>query len=299
MYPPPNRLRVATAQYFIRPVRSFDDFGEQVAAVVETAGSQGYGARLLVLPEYLTIQLLALDRSTAPITEKVRGLAGYLDRYVDLFRGLAKANDLYIVGGTIPVIEGERVFNDAYLFAPSGEVATQGKLHMTRWEREEWRVSERDRLRVFQTDFGKIAIAICYDVEFPEIIRAVAREDIDVLCVPSCTDDRHGFFRVRYCAQARCIENQVYVLHSSTVGGLPRVPDAALNYGQAAILTPCDFAFARDGILASGTPNNEDLVIGDLDLAVLKEARENGTVLPLKDSARSHEISADIETVAL
>jgi predicted amidohydrolase len=117
--------------------------------------------------------------------------------------------------------------------------------------------------------------------------------------VPSCTDDRQGYLRVRYCAQARAIENQMFVVLSHTVGSLPMVPAVSLNYGQAAILTPSDFAFSRDGILAEGNPNQEMMVIGELNLKTIAEARTNGTVLPLLDSRRSTEATAHAEVVPL
>jgi predicted amidohydrolase len=185
------------------------------------------------------------------------------------------------------------------VFGPDGTCGVQGKLHMTRFEREEWDVAPRSSLRIFETAFGRMAVAICYDVEFPEIVRAAARHDAHILCVPSCTDDRQGFFRVRYCAHARAIENQMYVIQAHTVGSLPMVPAVSLNYGQAAILTPSDFAFARDGILAEGVPNQEQMVIAELNLSTISESRSTGTVLPLNDSKRSSEISREVEVVAL
>ena len=147
---------------------------------------------------------------------------------------------------------------------------------MTRFETEEWDVTADATLRIFETEFGRLAIAICYDVEFPEIARAAARQGAHILVVPSCTDDRQGFWRVRYCAHARAIENQLYVIHSGTVGSLPMVPAVSLNYGQASILTPSDFAFSRDGILAEGNPNQEMMVIGELNLETICESRSSG-----------------------
>ena len=88
---------------------------------------------------------------------------------------------------------------------------------------------------------------------------------------------------MRYCAQARASENQIYVAMASTVGNLPDVPCMATHYGQASILTPSDYFFARDGIAAEGTINQEQIVISDVDLALLEEQRVNGTVLPLND----------------
>src|SRR5690606_22604124 len=151
----------------------------------------------------------------------------------------------------------------------------------------DWLVSPRSQLNVFETDFGKMAVAICYDVEFPELVRAAAHAGASLLVVPSDTDDRYGFLRVRYCAHARTIGNQMFVVHAPTVGGLPRVPAVSLHYGSAAILTPSDFAFARDGVLAEGLPGQEAVVVGELDLRLLDENRSFGTVLPLNDSHRT------------
>ncbi len=294
-----ERIRLASLQYLIRPVRTFEEFAGQVRGLVETAAD--YKCHLLVFPEYFTIQLLTLGDLRRPMPEQVRALAGQRERYVELMGGLAATFGLYIVAGTIPSMdEGDhRVFNDCYVFAPGGAHAVQGKLHMTRFEHEDWKVSPRSRLRVLETDFGLLAVAVCYDVEFPELARAAARHGANILVSPSCTDDRQGYLRVRYCAQARAIENQMYVVVSSTVGSLPMVPAVSLNYGQAAILTPSDFPFSRDGILAEGMPNQEAMVIGELDLTTIQRARTNGTVLPLLDSVRSQEIASNVEHLQL
>lgn len=291
------KVRVASLQYYIRPVESWQQFRDQVVSLVETAVD--YHARLVVFPEYFTIQLLTLDDIRRPITEQIRRLAGQVPRYRELFSALAREHGVWIVGGSIPRVEGDRVTNRSFVFGPEGGQGVQGKLHVTRWEAEDWQVEASESLRIFQTPWGRMAVNICYDVEFPEIARAAARQGVEVLVVPSCTDDRHGYLRVRYCAQARAIENQLYVVHACTVGSLPMVPAVSLNYGQAAIFNPCDFAFSRDGILAEGVPNQESMVIGDLDLDLIRESRTTGTVLPLRDSQRTAEVVAHTEVVEL
>ena len=294
-----DRVRVASLQYFIRPVRTFEEFADQVEALVATA--QDYKCRLLLFPEWFTVQLLTLGNVRRPIPEQVRDLAAQAPRIHELMLRLARKSGLYIAAGTTPVIDAgsEAVHNECLFVAPGGATGYQRKLHMTRFESEEWLVTPGTRLRVFETGIGPIAITICYDVEFPELARAAARRGVEILLVPSCTDDRQGYLRVRYCAHARAIENQLFVLQSSTVGSLPMVPAVSLNWGQAAILTPSDFAFSRDGILAEGVPNQESMVIGDLNLAVLREARASGTVLPLRDSQSSAEVASRIEVVPL
>lgn len=294
-----TRVRVAAAQYYVRPVTSFDEFAAQVTGLVDTAA--GYGCKLLAFPEYFTMQLVTLEPRGEPLARQVRSLARHVPAFTELFSKLAEESGMYIVGGTIPVIdEGSgAVYNEARLFSPKGGYGVQGKLHMTRFEQESWEVTPRTRLRVFDTEIGKIAIMICYDVEFPELARVAARAGAYIIVCPSWTDDRQGFLRVRYCAHARCVENQLYVIHSPTVGSLPTVPAISLNYGQAAILTPCDYAFARDGILAEAVPNQETMVIGDLDLDIIERARTKGTVLPLRDSQRSAEVAANLDVVEL
>jgi predicted amidohydrolase len=295
-----DRIRVGSLQYYVRPVRAFQDFVEQVEALVETAAD--YGCHLLVFPEYFTVQLLTLGDVKRPMEVQIRELAAQRPQYLDLMSRLAKRWGLYIVGGTIPVMgdgNDHAIYNECYLFGPSGEFGVQGKLHMTRFESEDWKISPRSKLRVFETAFGRMAIAICYDVEFPEIARAAAWLDAHILAVPSCTDERQGFLRVKYCSHARAIENQMYVIQSHTVGSLPMVPAVHLNYGQAAILTPSDFPFSRDGILAEGNPNQEMMIIGELNLDTISQSRTSGTVLPLNDSKRTASIITDPEIVAL
>jgi predicted amidohydrolase len=293
------RVRVASLQYFIRPVESVDQFQAQAAALVGTAAD--YGCRLVLFPEYFTVQLLTLGDVRRPISAQVRDLAAQTPAFVHWMAGLAKQYGMYILAGTIPVIDAtaDDLFNDSYFFGPTGEYGVQGKLHMTRFETEEWLIKPRAALHVFRTEFGKVAVSICYDVEFPEIARAAAHAGAHILLVPSCTDDRQGFLRVRYCAQARAIENQMYVVVSHTVGSLPMVPAVSLNYGQAAILTPSDFPFSRDGILAEGNANQEMMVIGELNLETIHESRTTGTVIPLYDSRRTPSLTQSIEEVAL
>ncbi|MDQ6736741.1 MAG: carbon-nitrogen hydrolase family protein [Gemmatimonadota bacterium] len=294
-----HRVRVCTLQYLIRPINTFEEFRDQVAALVETAAD--YKCQLVVFPEYFTVQLLTLGDVRRPMPEQIRALAAQTPRFLELMTDLARRHNIYVVAGTIPVLVPgtDQVRNISHVLSPSGRCEQQAKLHMTRFESEEWFVSPGAGLKVFDTAIGRMAVTVCYDVEFPEVARAAARLGANILVVPSCTDDRQGFLRVRYCAHARAIENQMFVIHSSTVGSLPMVPAVHLNYGQASILTPSDFQFARDGILAEGNPNQEMMVIGELDVASLMEARTRGTVVPLLDSERTADAIRDVEVLTL
>jgi len=278
--PRPRRVRIAAVQYLLRPIASFDDFAHQVEFFVHSA--KDYKAHFVLFPEFFTMQLLSYINEPAPALA-VRRLARLAPQYEELFIRLAKETGIYIIGGTHPVFQRGKVFNAAHLFTPNGQVFRQKKVHLTPTESGPYQLSRGHGLYLYHTDFGNIAILICYDVEFPEVARVMAEAGAEILFVPSCTDGREGFCRVRYCAQARAIENQIYVAMTGTVGNLPLVPYMNTNYGQAAILTPSDYFFARDGIAAEGTINQEQLVVADVDLDLLDEQRVNGSVIPLQD----------------
>jgi predicted amidohydrolase/GNAT superfamily N-acetyltransferase len=276
----PARVRIAAIQYLLRPIARFEDFATQVEFFVRSA--QEYGAQFVVFPEYFTMQLLSYLREPAP-ARAVRLLAQLAPDYEALFTRLATQSGLYIIGGTHPVIQQGQLFNAAHLFTPSGLVFRQKKVHLTATEKGAYQMSRGHGFYVYHTEYGKIAILVCYDVEFPEAARVLAEAGAEIIFVPSCTDERQGFCRVRYCSQARAIENQIYVAMAGTVGNLPEVPYMATHYGQAAILTPSDYFFARDGIAAEGIINQEQMVISDVNLDLLDEQRISGTVIPLND----------------
>lgn len=276
------RVRIAAIQYHLRFVSDFDGFESQVDFVLSSAAE--YRPQFVLLPEIFTTQLLSLvDNSDSHLA--ARELSAYTPAYLDLMRKHATKNGYYLIGGSHPTLRDGRLYNTSYLFTPSGEIHEQDKLHRTRWEKDYWDTTAGDHLSLFETPYGKIAILVCYDIEFPELARMVSDAGADILFVPSCTDDRQGFLRVRYCCHARAIENQVYVAMTSTVGNL-RVGGLRMNYGQAAVLTPSDFPFARDGIAAEGIVNDEQIVVCDIDLALLGQNRINGTTIPLLDKRK-------------
>ena len=137
-------------------------------------------------------------------------------------------------------------------------------------------------MRFFNTDIGKIGILICYDVEFPELSRNLVDKGMTLLLVPFLTDTKNAYLRVRRCAQARAIENECYVAISGSVGNLPKVENMDIQYSQSAVFTPSDFAFPHDAIAAEATPNTEMTLMVDLDLDLLKELRQQGSVRNLE-----------------
>lgn len=274
------KMRVSAVQYHLRTIASFDDFREQVEHYVKTAAE--FGTEFLLFPEFFTTQLLSIPDESGR-AQPIEALPKYTEAYRQLFVRLAKETGMYIIAGTHVLERDGALYNTAHLFSPDGAIGEQPKLHITPTEVTEWNVRGGDGFRIFETAKGKIAMLTCYDIEFPEIVRIAKAKGADVVFCPSCTDDRHGFYRVRYTSHARAVENQVYVVTTGTVGSLPTVDFMRANYGQAAIISPNDIPFPPRGIIAEGEINNDMLVTGDLDLELLYEVRERGSVTTWRD----------------
>lgn len=274
------KVRIAAVQYQLRPINDWDGFESQVRSTLEAAAK--HKPNFVLLPENFTNQLLSLTDADNDISAAVRHLHDFTLRYTELMAGMASEHHLYLIAGSHLNLRDGLLYNTAYMFSPQGQLFTQDKIHRTRMEREKWGTTGGDTLHLFQTDYGAVAILICYDIEFPELSRQVCEAGADIIFVPSFTGDRQGYLRVRYCAQARAIENQVYVAMTGTVGSLP-VEGLGTHYGQASIMTPSDFSFPRDGIAAEGVANDEQIVVADVDLETLTENRLNGTTIPLRD----------------
>ncbi len=276
-------MRVASVQYQMRPVERFEDFGRQVAFFVDTASD--YRCDFVLFPELLTSQLLSLVPADSPAAA-ARRLTEFTEPMIELFRDLAVRYHVNVIGGTHLTVENGQLLNIAWLFRRDGSVDRQVKIHITPSEARWWGVASGEEVAVFDTDRGKIAILICYDIEFPELARIATSKGARVLFVPYNTDIRPAHLRVRTCAAARAIENHVYVVTAGAVGNLPQVEGADIHYGQSAILTPSDIQFSRDGIAAEATPNVETMLVHDLDLELLRRTRRSASVRPWVDRRR-------------
>ena len=268
-------VRVSLVQYQMRTIETWEDFERQCTFFVDVASDSK--SDFLLFPELFTLQLLSLVKAGAP-GRAARDLADFTPRYLDLFRDLAVKYNVNIIGGTQFTLEEEYLYNVAYLFQRNGSIGRQYKIHVTPNEKRWWGIEGGDAVHCFETDRGKVAILICYDVEFPELCRIAAKKGAKILFVPFNTNDRLGHLRVRLCAQARCIENQLYVVTAGCVGNLPFVENADIHYAQSGIFTPSDIPFARDGVAADCSPNLETVLVHDLDTELVRRARKNGTV---------------------
>lgn len=272
--------RIGCVQWQMRPMGSVEALLQQVEYFVDALSD--YQCDLALFPEFFNAPLMGLGEHESS-SDAIRSLAAFSPEIVEGMSRLAVSYNINIVAGSMPVLEGEELFNIAYLCHRSGTIEAQKKIHPTPHEARQWIMSGGDALRVFETDFGRVGILICYDAEFPELARLQADQDMQLLLVPFWTDTKNGYLRVRYCAQARAIENECYVAIAGSVGNLPKVDSADIQYAQSAVFSPSDFAFPHDAIMAESTPNTEMTLIVDLDYEKLDRLRHEGSVRNLHD----------------
>ena len=282
----PPRVRIAAAQYPIEELASFAAFEAKLTRWVRDAAS--HGAQLLVFPEYAAMELcrFAGRHAAHDLHGSIEALQFYIGDYNAVYSALAKEYGVYILGGSKPMklMDGNYV-NRARLFAPGGVSAYQQKTIMTRFETEKWGIVASAGLCVFDTALAKIGVTICYDVEFPLVARALAEAGVEILLAPSCTGALAGYRRVRIGCAARALENQIFVVHSPTIGDAPWLAGLETNVGAACVFAPPDAGFSADGMVAQGTLNAAQWVFADLDLQALARIREDGEVMNARDWA--------------
>ena len=275
-------VRIATCQLQARAVADYDEFLRAIDYFVDVAAD--YESDFIVFPELFTLMLLSFEPKELSPVEAIERLSDYTPRLKSDISEMAMRYNINIIAGSHPTrMDDGDIHNIAYICLRDGSVHEQEKIHPTPNERYWWNIKGGDEIDVIQTDCGPIGVLICYDSEFPELARRLADEGARIIFVPFCTDSRQGYLRVRYCGQARAIENQCFVVLSGNVGNLPNVANMDIQYAQSCILTPCDFPFARDGIAAEASENVETLTISDVNLADLAWARAEGTVRNLAD----------------
>ncbi len=273
-------VRLGLVQWQMRLFKNFDAVVNQIEFFVDAISD--YQSDFVLFPEFFNAPLMA-DFNNLKESEAIRKLSEYTEPLLEKFREMAISYNINIVTGSMPMKDGEHLYNVGFVCRRDGSYERYDKLHITPAEESAWGIKGGNKIKTIDTDCGKIGVLICYDVEFPELPRILADEGMQILFVPFMTDTQNGYERVRNCAKARAIENECYVAIAGNVGNLPRVNNMDIQYAQSAVFTPSDFAFPVNGIKAEATPNTESTLIADVDMDLLKELHNFGSVRNLKD----------------
>lgn len=273
-------VRIGLIQWQMRPYNNLKELMQQAEYFIDAVSV--HRSDFALFPEFFNAPLMA-ENNHLPEAEAIRELAKYTPEIVKQFTELAISYNINIVTGSMPEVRNDLLYNSGYLCRRDGTTERYDKLHITPSEVKLWGMQGGNELKTFETDCGKIGVLICYDSEFPELSRLLADEGMDILFIPFLTDTQNGYSRVRHCAQARAIENECYVAITGSVGNLPKVHNMDIQFAQSIVFTPCDFSFPANGIKAEATTNTEMILIADVDIDLLSELNQFGSVRNLKD----------------
>lgn len=299
-------MKIAVACYPIEAPASFADFADKQARWLREAAAGG--ARVAVLPEYLSFELGASfpPAVRGDLHASLAALQAYRADWCALFAGLARDTGLWIVAGSFLLDPGGerhrsgRYRNRADLFSPDGGHGWQDKLQLTGFEKKTGVIDGGDALKVFAIDGLRVGIAICYDIEFPLPVRAQCAAGARLLLVPSCTDTAAGATRVRVGCLARALENRCFVAQAVTAGEAEWSPALDTNTGEGTVYAPMDVGLPDDGLLAT-TAGAQGWAFADIDPARLDASRAqaqvandrdwSGQIAPMLQQARLEALS--------
>jgi predicted amidohydrolase len=267
-------LRLGVLAWQVRPMPGLDAWATRLDREVATAAAAG--ARMLVMPEYAPLEM-AVGR-VPDVEAELRNACALAPLAVEAARAVAIRHGVWLLPGTMPFEADGTIRNRAAFIAPDGRVAFQDKSRMTRFEAELWHVSPGAPPAVFETPFGRVGIAICYDLEFPSLVRAQVEAGAWLILAPTCTDTAAGFNRVHIAGRARAMENQCFVAVAPTTGIAPEIATLDENIGAACVFGPVDRGFADDGVIATGGLGDGAWLFANLDPARLEVVRREGAV---------------------
>lgn len=195
--PTPRVVRVATIHHRPRNTKSSRENLLQFSVLIEKAAVQK--PDIVCLPEEMT--LVGTDLNYISASEPVPGPT------TNFLGNVARKGNLYIVAGVLER-SGDTVFNTAVLIDRSGNLAGKYRKVSLPQEEIDGGITPGDSFSVFDTDFGRIGLMICWDVTFPEPARALAQKGAEIIFLPIWGGDIK-------LAEARAIENQVYLVSST------------------------------------------------------------------------------------
>ena len=230
--------------------------------LVSQAAEQG--AKIILLPEYWSI---LGRRDTDKLAYAEEAGVGPLQ---DFMSNLARELGVWLIGGTIPLVSSEpgKVLNTLLAYDTQGhQVARYDKMHLFGFTRgdesydESRTITAGDAVIVLETPQARIGLAICYDLRFPELFRAM--QVCDLIVMPAAFTYTTGRAHWEVLLRARAIENQCYVLAAAQGG---EHENGRRTWGHSMLVDPW-------GEVQSELAEGEGFIIGDLDPAKLNEVR--------------------------
>lgn len=273
---------IGLCQYELRDAPSL----EAVLARVETLLDRAGPADLYVLPELFVSDCLesaAGEPSTLDATDR--------DRFHEFLAAAAEERRAVVVGGSYNVADARETYNRCPVAVPGEGVRTYDKRNLIPEERAAGKRAGADPPPVVDLDGVGVGVAVCYDVEFPAVARGLADRGAEVVAVPSWTATEAGYQRVRRCAAARAVENQLYVAQVSVVG--ERADGDLAGTGRSAVFAPCDDVVGPHGTRLSLPKNEAAAATCSVDIGALRTSRAEASVRPYADAGDDENAASD------
>jgi len=300
----PSKIRVAAVQMKLELIKENHAraYAETIFRLTKEAVEQG--AQLVVFPEYSGIPLSGLipgleGLAAEGLDSAVKQVSGGETQVADVFRllspavkriyettfsTLAKCFRVYIISGSTLLEDDDgKMRNIGYFFDPYGNIiAKQRKLHLVPLEAE-WGFEQGRELEVLDTRLGRVAFPICMDATYFETFRIARLRRADIVVIPAANNEEYLFWRVMRGIWPRVQESQVLGVSAHAVGNLIGIPFT----GRSGLLGPLELTQSEDGYFArADTFDEEEVVVGDLDLDALYQFREEN---PLNFNVRLYE----------
>ena len=238
------------------------------ATLIARAASDG--AELIALPEYFP--LIGASDSERLVVRETDGTG----QIQDFLATQAKAHGVWLVGGSLPLLahDAAKMRNTCLVFDPSGQrVARYDKIHLFSFNKGDESYDEARSIEAgndalsLAVEIGdekwRVGIAICYDLRFPELFRAMG--EIDLLVLPAAFTETTGQAHWELLLRTRAVENQCYVLASAQGG---RHPNGRLTHGNSMLIDPWGEIIAR-------VDKGEGVVAGEISRQRLNEIRRS------------------------
>jgi len=223
--------------------------------------------QLVVLPEAFSC-FGAGDRAQLAMAEPYKD--GEVQKQL---AALAKKHEVYLVGGTLPVDAGERFSAASILFGPDGAILNRyDKIHLfdvdvadnTKEYRESKWTQPGSNVVTTETDFGVVGMAVCYDLRFPELFRALRQAGSQIIVLPSAFTQVTGKAHWHALVRARAIEQQVFIVAPGQVG---EHANGRETFGHSIIVSPWGEILAEQEL-------DEGVVSVSVDVADIEPIRK-------------------------
>ena len=231
-------------------------------AEAQVAEAAQNGANVVVLPEMFNCPY---DRAYF----KQSAALGH-EAAVEAMSAWARENKIILVGGSVPEVEGEKIYNTCFVFDEEGrQIARHRKVHLFDVDLPGMRFKESDtftpgeNITVFDTRYGKMGVAVCFDVRFPELFRAMANRGAKIIFLPAQFNMTTGPAHWEMSLRSRAVDNELFLVAAAAA----RYEGFSYEcWGHSAIIDPY-------GTLLASCGAEETIIYADIDLDRVDQVR--------------------------